>query len=82
MKLGKLTATLSLAGLALLTSSYTIAKTMTVAVSQIVEHPALDATRQGLLDGLKAKGYQEGKNLKFEYKTAQGNPAIAVQIAR
>ncbi|KAA3491697.1 ABC transporter substrate-binding protein [Vibrio mimicus] len=51
-------------------------------MSQIVEHPALDATRQGLLDGLKAKGYEEGKNLEFDYKTAQGNPAIAVQIAR
>ncbi|PWG89356.1 ABC transporter substrate-binding protein [Vibrio cholerae] len=48
----------------------------------MVEHPALDATRQGLLDGLKAKGYEEGKNLEFDYKTAQGNPAIAVQIAR
>ncbi|ELP2654339.1 ABC transporter substrate-binding protein [Vibrio fluvialis] len=53
-----------------------------VAVSQIVEHPALDAARQGLLDGLKAKGYEEGKNLEFDFKTAQGNPAIAVQIAR
>ncbi|EMP93079.1 hypothetical protein VC87395_001578A, partial [Vibrio paracholerae 87395] len=59
-----------------------MAKTAKVAVSQIVEHPALDATRQGLLDGLKAKGYEEGKNLEFDYKTAQGNPAIAVQIAR
>ncbi|MGR5235712.1 ABC transporter substrate-binding protein [Vibrio alfacsensis] len=59
-----------------------LAKTATVAVSQIVEHPALDAARQGLLDGLKAKGYEEGKNLEFDYKTAQGNPAIAVQIAR
>ncbi|WP_420856679.1 ABC transporter substrate-binding protein [Vibrio palustris] len=59
-----------------------MAKTVTVAVSQIVEHPALDATRNGLLDGLKAQGYEQGKNLNFEYKTAQGNPAIAVQIAR
>ena len=31
---------------------------------------------------MKAKGYEEGKNLEFDYKTAQGNPAIAVQIAR
>ncbi|WP_371876188.1 ABC transporter substrate-binding protein [Vibrio sp. HB161653] len=58
------------------------AKQATVAVSQIVEHPALDATRQGLLDGLKQHGYVEGENLDFEYKTAQGNPAIAAQIAR
>jgi len=58
------------------------AQTYKVAVSQIVEHPALDATRQGLLDGLKAKGFEEGKNLEFSYQTAQGNPAIAVQIAK
>ncbi|KXF83264.1 ABC transporter substrate-binding protein [Enterovibrio coralii] len=58
------------------------ADTAKVAVSQIVEHPALDATRQGLVDGLKKLGYVEGENLDFSYQTAQGNPAIAVQIAR
>ncbi|EJL6461499.1 ABC transporter substrate-binding protein [Vibrio cholerae] len=82
MRTGKVIATAVLAGAALLSSQSIMAKTAKVAVSQIVEHPALDATRQGLLDGLKAKGYEEGKNLEFDYKTAQGNPAIAVQIAR
>jgi len=82
MKAGKVIATAVLAGAALLSSHSIMAKTAKVAVSQIVEHPALDATRQGLLDGLKAKGYEEGKNLEFDFKTAQGNPAIAVQIAR
>ncbi|EOW9240144.1 TPA: ABC transporter substrate-binding protein [Vibrio cholerae] len=82
MRSGKVIATAVLAGAALLSSQSIMAKTAKVAVSQIVEHPALDATRQGLLDGLKAKGYEEGKNLEFDYKTAQGNPAIAVQIAR
>lgn len=57
-------------------------QTYKIAVSQIVEHPALDSTRQGLLDGLQAKGYEEGKNLTFIYQTAQGNPAIGVQIAK
>jgi putative ABC transport system substrate-binding protein len=82
MNAGKILITAALAGAALLSSTSIMAKTAKVAVSQIVEHPALDATRQGLLDGLKAKGYEEGKNLEFEFKTAQGNPAIAVQIAR
>ncbi|EOW9419456.1 ABC transporter substrate-binding protein [Vibrio cholerae] len=82
MRAGKVIATAVLAGAALLSSQSIMAKIAKVAVSQIVEHPALDATRQGLLDGLKAKGYEEGKNLEFDYKTAQGNPAIAVQIAR
>lgn len=82
MKAGKAIVTAVFAGAVLLSSTSIMAKTAKVAVSQIVEHPALDATRQGLLDGLKAKGYEQGKNLDFDFKTAQGNPAIAVQIAR
>ncbi|MCC4236638.1 ABC transporter substrate-binding protein [Vibrio anguillarum] len=82
MKAGKAIVTAVFAGVVLLSSTSIMAKTAKVAVSQIVEHPALDATRQGLLDGLKAKGYEQGKNLDFDFKTAQGNPAIAVQIAR
>ena len=66
----------------LVLSTSALADVAKVAVSQIVEHPALDAARQGLLDGLKAKGYIEGTNLEFTYQTAQGNPAIAVQIAK
>ena len=76
-----LTAACVAASLAL-TATSALADVAKVAVSQIVEHPALDAARQGLLDGLKEKGYVEGKNLDFTYQTAQGNPAIAVQIAK
>lgn len=53
-----------------------------VAVSQIVEHPALDACRNGLLQGLEDAGYVEGKNLTFTFQTAQGQPAVAAQIAK
>jgi putative ABC transport system substrate-binding protein len=53
-----------------------------VEVTAIIEHPALDGTRDGILDALKAAGYQEGKDLKFVYENAQGNTATAVQIAR
>lgn len=76
-----LTAACVAASLAL-SSPSVFADVAKVAVSQIVEHPALDAARQGLLDGLKEKGYVEGENLEFTYQTAQGNPAIAVQIAK
>jgi putative ABC transport system substrate-binding protein len=58
------------------------AKTPFVAVTAIVEHPALDAVREGVRDELKARGFEEGKGLRFEYRSAQGNPAIAAQIAR
>lgn len=58
------------------------AKDVTVAVTAIVEHPALDAARDGVKDALAAAGYKEGENLKFIYQSAQGNPATAAQIAR
>ncbi len=53
-----------------------------VAVTAIVEHPALDACRDGIRDELKASGFEDGKNFKFTYESAQGNPGTAVQIAQ
>jgi putative ABC transport system substrate-binding protein len=53
-----------------------------VAITQIVEHPALDAAYQGVKDELAAQGYTEGENLKVMHESAQGNQAIASQIAR
>lgn len=76
----KLAAALLVAGLA--ASHVVSAATPSVAVSQIVEHPALDACRKGLLKGLADAGYQEGSNLEFTFQTAQGKPDIAVQIAK
>lgn len=54
----------------------------TVAITAIVEHPALDAVRQGLIDELAAQGYKEGENLKIDFQSAQGNTATAGQIAK
>ncbi|NLC37398.1 MAG: ABC transporter substrate-binding protein [Alcaligenaceae bacterium] len=53
-----------------------------VAVTSIVEHPALDAVRDGVKESLAEAGYTEEKGLKWQYQTAQGNNAIAAQIAR
>ncbi|MEO0518120.1 MAG: ABC transporter substrate-binding protein [Cyanobacteria bacterium P01_A01_bin.116] len=52
-----------------------------VAVTQIVEHPSLDAVRDGLKDSLSEAGYAEGDTLRWEWQSAQGNPATAAQIA-
>jgi putative ABC transport system substrate-binding protein len=54
----------------------------TVAITQIVEHPALDAVYQGIKDELAEQGYKEGENLTVMHESAQGNSAIAAQIAR
>jgi len=59
-----------------------LAKDVTVAVTAIVEHPALDATRDGVKEALAEAGFKEGENLKFIYESAQGNAATAAQIAR
>jgi putative ABC transport system substrate-binding protein len=54
------------------------AEKKTVAITQIVEHPALDACRKGIEDELKARGVEA----EFAYESAQGNPGTAAQIAR
>ena len=58
------------------------AEEKSVAVTAIVEHPALDAVRDGIQDALKEAGYESGKNLKWQYQSAQGNTGTAAQIAR
>lgn len=47
-----------------------------VMIIQNVEHPALNATRQGILDELKAD------NINIVFDSAQGNPTLALQIAQ
>ena len=56
-------------------------KTYRVGFSQLVDHPALNATRQGFIDGLKAGGFEVGKNLVFDYQNAQGDATNARNIA-
>ena len=53
-----------------------------VAVTQIVEHPALDAVRRGVKDVLAEAGWTEQTNLKWDYQSAQGAVATAAQIAK
>lgn len=53
-----------------------------IGISQIVEHPALDSARKGFIDGLKEKGFEEGKNLEVDYQNAQGDIATTQTIAQ
>ncbi|MBC2769365.1 ABC transporter substrate-binding protein [Pusillimonas minor] len=53
-----------------------------VAVTSIVEHPALDSLKDGVKAALEKAGFTEEKGLKWQFQTAQGNTAIAAQIAR
>ena len=74
-----------LAGAAILSVSHVHAAdagAKRVMVTAIVDHPALNEARDGVKDALKESGFDEGKNLKWEYQSAQGNNGIAAQIAR
>lgn len=57
-------------------------KTYKIAISQIVEHPSLDATREGFLAALKDAGLEEGKNLKVDFNNAQGDQTNNLSIAQ
>ncbi len=81
MKFSK-TAKLALGAAVLGVFAQAPAVAQSVAVTSIVEHPALDSVRDGVKQALAAAGYTEAKGLKWQFQTAQGNTAIAAQIAR
>ncbi|CAO5678156.1 MAG: hypothetical protein HEEMFOPI_00302 [Holosporales bacterium] len=53
-----------------------------IGIVQVIEHPALDITREGLMSRLKTLGFEDGKNVQILYESAQGNPALASQIVQ
>ncbi len=57
-------------------------KTVKLGLTQFVEHPALDSVRQGIVDGLKASGFEEGKNLNIDFQNAHGEMNNTVTIAQ
>jgi len=73
---------ISFFAISLLCYSLSFAKVIEVGITQIVEHPALDACRKGVIDKLREMGYEEGKNIRYDIQIAQGNVATANQIAK
>ncbi|MGI6082743.1 MAG: ABC transporter substrate-binding protein [Limnochordia bacterium] len=58
------------------------AKSVSIGISQIAEHPALDAARQGFVDRMEELGYKEGQQVVYDVRNAQGDMATAQTIAR
>lgn len=58
------------------------AKSYKIAISQYVEHPSLDATRDGFLAALKDAGIVEGENLTVDLQNAQADQANNLSIAQ
>lgn len=52
-----------------------------IGIIQYVAHPALDAARDGFLDGLKELGYEDGVNITVDTRNANASPDILSSIA-
>ena len=55
---------------------------MRIGITKIVEHPALDAVEQGVIDTLTAAGYEEGVDVEYLISSAQGDFGTAIAIAQ
>jgi len=58
------------------------AKVFNVGIVQLVEHQALDDSRKGFIDGMKNKGFVEGKNVKYDMQNAQADQSNLQTIAQ
>lgn len=57
-------------------------KVYKIGITQIVEHPSLNATREGFLAALKDSGLVEKDNLQVDYQNAQGDSTNNLTIAQ
>ncbi len=53
-----------------------------IGISKIVEHPALDAVEQGVIDALTAAGYERDVDVEYLLASAQGDFGVAISIAQ
>jgi len=70
-----------LMALALLLPAYAAEQLPVIGILQYVQHPALDAAREGFLAGLKAEGFEDGVNVKIDYQNGQASQDICASIA-
>ncbi|MGI4851775.1 MAG: ABC transporter substrate-binding protein [Janthinobacterium lividum] len=67
--------------LSMITNSWAI-ESQKVLISQTVDHPALSATTQGIIDALSEAGFKQGQSFDIRVESAQANAALAHQIAQ
>ena len=53
-----------------------------IGLTQFATHPAADAGRQGFKDALTAAGFEEGKNVTYDYQNPEGDASIEQTIAQ
>lgn len=57
------------------------AEAVSIGITQIVEHPSLDAAREGFKQALEDHGYIEGETVTYDEQNAQNDQATATSIA-
>ena len=57
-------------------------KNYKIGIVQLVEHNALDAANKGFVDGLKERGFEEGKNITIDRQNAQADQSNLQNIAQ
>ena len=63
-------------------SSLAGAQPLVIGITQIVEHPALDAARDGFIAALEEAGFKEGEDVVYDLQNAQGDFNNAISIAQ
>ena len=58
------------------------AQPLVIGITQIVEHPALDAARDGFIAALEEAGFKEGEDVVYDLQNAQGDFTNAISIAQ
>ncbi len=56
-------------------------KTVTIGVTQIIQHPSLDAAFDGFKEALEDGGFKEGENVQYNIQNAQGDMNNSQTIA-
>ncbi|MCR4392184.1 MAG: ABC transporter substrate-binding protein [Candidatus Acetothermia bacterium] len=59
-----------------------LGRPIVIGITQIVDHPALNAVRDGVIATLREAGYVDGQNVRFILGNAQGDFSVAIAIAQ
>ncbi len=82
MKKSMIIIALIIGALLLNISAYSQDTLKKVYIIQTIAHPALDRTYEGIIAGLSAEGFVDGKNIELKFANAQGDIVLSNQIAQ
>lgn len=52
-----------------------------IGITQLVEHPALDSSREGFVKALEDNGFKDGENVEIDFQSAQNDMPTTQSIA-